>query len=341
MTDRDKTNTSINFIVGMGRSGTTLLTNILHRHPQIISTPENNFLLFTKNLRDKDFQIKVNRDTFIASNGLKHNHETSIWSLNESVKKDLENVSTFCEACISMYKHYDESKQNASIIVDKNPIYTLHIQKLSEILPNAKFIAIVRDYRDNIVSRKKHFTGWINSDTLHACAWKMYYQEILAQKKKLRNKMLIIRYEDIIQDTKNTIQKICDHLNVSYHTDMESPDKNAELLKQKAIKNLGSDPNKKVQEMHANLEKPINADKSGYWKNELKKEEVKIIETICGKTAENFGYEKSEEVALVEGSIIHLKKNFISLYLYSYMAFFNFYYYHLPLRIKMILFKTK
>ena len=39
------------FILGIGRSGTTLLTNMLNGHEFISAAPENNFILFGEPLR--------------------------------------------------------------------------------------------------------------------------------------------------------------------------------------------------------------------------------------------------------------------------------------------------
>lgn len=39
-------NPSLNFIVGIGRSGTTLLMSMLNAHPKLQATPEVNFFVF-------------------------------------------------------------------------------------------------------------------------------------------------------------------------------------------------------------------------------------------------------------------------------------------------------
>lgn len=331
----------LNFIVGIGRSGTTLLTNILHRHPEIISTPENNFLLFAKSLRNKNFGDELIQNQFKGIFELRHNHETSIWSLNESAESEINESRDFRSAIELLYKHYDENKVNSSVVADKNPIYTLHIRTLAEIFPDARFIAIVRDFRDNIVSRKKHFYGWLNSDTLHACAWNMYYKAIKSEKKNCGQRMLLIRYEDLIGNTQDSIERICRHLGVKYSELMEHPDKNAIVITEKAEQTLGPEAKEKVLRMHSNLMKPINSEKSGYWKNILSIKEVKISETICGDTAKEYGYINTEKVTLPERIFIHLKAFPVYCYLYTYMAFFNFIYYTLPVRIKLKIFKKR
>jgi len=58
------------FIVGVGRSGTSLLQSMLNAHPEIVSTPETHFLrkYVFPNLNEdkvvdaKDFFLELDRD---------------------------------------------------------------------------------------------------------------------------------------------------------------------------------------------------------------------------------------------------------------------------------------
>ena len=85
------------FIVGIGRSGTTLLTNMLNGHESISAAPENNFILFGEPLRKITSQKTLIQE-FNLMTKLKHNHTYSIWEPDIStLEKD--NVLDYSSIC--------------------------------------------------------------------------------------------------------------------------------------------------------------------------------------------------------------------------------------------------
>jgi hypothetical protein len=59
-----------------------------------------------------------------------------------------------------IYDRVLETKPKASIILDKHPGYSLHIEHINRLLPNAKFIHVIRDGRDVAVSLRAASQGW-------------------------------------------------------------------------------------------------------------------------------------------------------------------------------------
>ncbi|MBK6986694.1 MAG: sulfotransferase [Bacteroidetes bacterium] len=150
-----------NFIVGIGRSGTTLLMSI-NSHPSIQATPEVNFFNFfyhswkdKTNFSESDF---LAIEVYVKSFDKKKKVTGFSWDMNlfkdkilKARKIDFQIIYSIFYSCFS----YSNSHKIISHNFDKNPINTLMLQEIIDTLPNAKFICLVRDPGVNYLSRKE------------------------------------------------------------------------------------------------------------------------------------------------------------------------------------------
>ncbi|MFN3918448.1 MAG: sulfotransferase family protein [Flavobacteriales bacterium] len=338
-----KYNQRIYFIVGMGRSGTTLLSNMLNMHPEVVSTPENNFALFGKSLA-KSRLLNIDFELFKEMIKRRHNHETSIWFPSDSFIDAIsrEDVS-YSQLCKAVYLNYDKAKnpEEASVLVDKNPIYSLYMDKILKLFPEARFIVLSRDYRDNILSRKRVFTGWINSNTIHSYMWAKYYKSIMAFANKHKGITHFFRYEDLVSHPESELKRLCDFLQVEYCQDMTNPAENTAKLLSHAEVNLGLESRKKIELMHNRLLKPIDTEKLNKWQGKFNQSELNTIEVIAGKTGEYFNYKKTLKPSIGDVLLVRLKLFLLFLPINSYNFIFDLYYYKMPLRLKLFYFKKR
>ena len=124
------------FIVGMPRSGTTLVEKILATHTKVHGAGE------------LDYFFKLGTNQFLTE-------ETGFLfaPLNAYSKKQLENVGH------SYLKQIEQLNKDSAYITDKLPFNMLLIGLIKIALPNAKIIHCVREPRDNCLSiYKKNFT---------------------------------------------------------------------------------------------------------------------------------------------------------------------------------------
>src|SRR5205085_5395989 len=100
---------------GMHRSGTTLLTNMLNSNPEVISTPENEFVLFTyRSFLNADFSDAKTLDAFLDVFNSDFNKEMSIWKPVPEVKADINKlaVKNFQNVCKLVYLNYPFAEKN-------------------------------------------------------------------------------------------------------------------------------------------------------------------------------------------------------------------------------------
>lgn len=289
----------IAFIVGMGRSGTTLLTNMLNSNPEIIACPENEFIIHSyRSFYDKDFNDVKVVDAYIDMFNQNFNRVISIWKPGPELKNDILQLKdkSFENVCKLSYLNYpfsQKEKKNVTWVIDKNPFYSLHIDTLKVIFPQAKFIVIVRDYRDNIISRKKYSDQNVPLHKL-AADWNYYYERIFKSLAKNNIQHHLIKYEDLANDPTKSLRSLCSYLGVEYSDEMLNFQELSKEMKKHAVTSVSKEKNEKIQRMHGNLEKKVNTERVNAFVNELKEAEIAFLDFACEKLALKFGYKKHE-----------------------------------------------
>jgi hypothetical protein len=326
---------NIAFLIGMGRSGTTLLTNMLNSHVNLVATPENKFLIFTYHtFYKKNFNNISTINSFLKVFNYNLNKVISIWKPLPKVKEDLVGLrdKNFANVCKSVYLNYPfiGTKSEINYIIDKNPDYSLHIDTLNKIYPTAKYILLVRDYRDNILSRKIH-ANKVTSIYDLAAAWNYYYNRIFKSIKKHDLSYHLIRYEDLVTNPKEILTNLCNYIGVNYSEEMLS----FQGLSKEIINHVKINENNKVYEkikrMHSNLENQVNDKRIKSYEKELSSKDISILNYICFRNGKKFNYIKKKEKHISLVWILKSKLAFLKIIVYYTWRSF---YYTLPISLR-------
>ena len=171
-------------------------------------------------------------------------------------------------------------------------------------------IHIVRDPRNVVTSVKNHFslnteeesvamicdkfnwTGLYNNEVPQLLSsWNNHYNSW----KRFPKNYLLVKYEDMISDTKKEIFKIVDFLS-SYFEFNESENIIDEIIKNTSFENLKDLENKgkfkgnSLNKMTGKKNTFFNLGPKNNWKNLLKKENITKIEKIFAKEMSELGY---------------------------------------------------
>lgn len=179
------------FIIGLPRSGTTLVEHILGAHPNVQHFGERNF--FFKN-------FKFLFDIYNLDN-------------NEKILRNL-NIKNYLDYG-NHYKNYFNLKKGKHCFTDKMPFNFLYVGLIKYTLPDAKIIFCKRDYRDVGLSIYKNFFAENIAFAYHKKNIIDYIQQfhktIHFWSNIFKDDIFTINYNLLISDPKNNIKKLLDY----------------------------------------------------------------------------------------------------------------------------------
>lgn len=280
------------FILGNPRSGTSLFRLMLNANRQIVSPPECGFMQWWYE-KYKDWKIEDNNssrlDFFI--NDLFKSKKIETWQLQKDRIKEIiisNQPQSYNQLSSCIYLAYGKKNEKVNLLIDKNNYYIHHLDWLKHVRPNAKYIHLIRDGRDvacsykNIEKLKSKSVYKPNlPQTVDEIAKEWVNNNLLIKQLSDNYDYLLIRYEDLIIDTKTTLKKVCSFLNVEFDSKMESYYE----FKEDFLK----EPKETLEWKLKTKERP---DKSriGQYKQMLSDTEISIFEKIASKQLNIYGY---------------------------------------------------
>jgi len=195
----------------------------------------------------------------------------------DMIKSKLKKPSIF-QIFSSIYELYAEHLDSkfwlCKSLTNMNYFNQIEKEKLNPI-----YIYIYRDGRDVDLSFKKTIIGPKHS---YFTAKKWLNDQIICKKIKTnvsRSRFISVKYEDLILDPKKILSGICEKIKVKYN------DKVLDYYKSEESKASAL-----AGQMWHNLSKPILKNNRSKFIKSLKKDELKIFESIAIKPLKNLGY---------------------------------------------------
>lgn len=277
------------FIIGRPRTGTTLLRALFDAHPNVQIPWECQFVL---NLYPRYGNIKVWTEEILDRfySDLVQQWQFSTWNIDHArLQSDLlecQGRSTYTRICTVVYLNYISfyPKETIRLIGDKNHGYTIYTRRLKKLFPDARFVYILRDYRDNFESvRNVDFELPVVSLVVYK--WKYFYKKALQTSRMHPGSFYFIRYEDLVTHPERHLQKLCDFLAIPFVPEvLDFYKKKGEAEKKY--------PSEILEKHHKSLFNPVNASRIGRWKSSLSERQIRIADLVAGRYAELAGYER-------------------------------------------------
>jgi hypothetical protein len=285
-----------NFIVGIGRSGTTLLMSMLNAHPSIQATPEVNFFVFfynawkdKKNFTDED--LKTVEAYF--QKYARRKHSTGFdWSpilFKENIQRSKHINFGVIYQCFYQSFTYAGSLKKVAHNFDKNPINTLFLENIATQLPHSKFVYLVRDPRANYLSRKEKIKFRKADLYLDTHRWALYNKSAIEVAEKYKDRFFILKYEDLVTDPKLWLMKLAVFFNFEYNESMLNFHSGVKEISLKKVIEKPVDSHPQAKEKYEKLSRPVNTDRLNIWEERLTQHEIEVVSFMC-RIAEKFKY---------------------------------------------------
>jgi hypothetical protein len=266
------------FIVGMPRSGTKLLRDLLNNHSRIAIAPNESHFIPDFHNRIERYGALQDRSNF--SSFYRDFSQTIFFErvtagnpfINEQSWHDCVKDWTYAGVVEAFYLAYAHSKGKL-IWGDKTPYYLAVIPLLKSLFPRAKFVHIVRDVRDYCLSLNK---GWNKNIYRSAQRW---YDVVRKGRRDGRDLPLgdfhEVQYEQLVDAPGDVLRGICGFLSLPYEAAMTNLQRPVDH---------GGDASNRLDILKRNY---------GKWKTALSPRQIMKIESLCGDLLGDLGYSVS------------------------------------------------
>lgn len=283
------------FVGGAARSGTTLVQKILCAHHQIAGGPEFDQLVPLMQLYDRMRQP--------------HRLERQAWYYTAEQLAD-----RFRDFVNSLFDEVRKRFPDRVIISEKTPANIAVAGLLLELFPDSRFVHVLRDGRDMLLSHKKVKARFIAEKGAAAQPWLHDFdQKVLTghwkanveqarqieqhKDESIRQRFLTLRYEDLVARPVEKIQELCEHIGVAPDPLMLNPEKvDPEVTGQ--IANIDN-----VWYTQAQFSQEFNTRSIGGWKSGLSWSERWLANLRMAPELERLGFEVPPAVRSVRGLI--------------------------------------
>jgi hypothetical protein len=278
------------FVVGAPRTGTTLVKEILNRHPKIHLFDEVHFFERVWDDRTKlgDLADAHNQTRAIQRvRGIVQHYGTDkdVASLltEELFRERLQEAGNDYRNLLAIPLKTGAALHGATRWGDSSPQDVLYLSTILDWFPKARVIATVRDPRGFLCSYKNYYRREeplyreAYNPLTNSILWKSYMSAVLEAKAAPWGEAVHwFRYESLVVDPEAEVRRICEHVGVEY---------DAGLID--------------VERMNSSFEsgpgytsrRGIFSTSRDRWRTELTPTEIWVGERVFGKIMKDFGYE--------------------------------------------------
>ena len=229
------------FVVGSSRSGTTMMGRILGNHKDIFTFNELHFFgtIWTNTSNQELSKLEqinlLSRLFCIQENGLFR--QERIADFNDKAKDILQQQNLNALEIYALFLNTITLENSASISCEQTPKNMYYLEEILSHFPNAMVINLVRDQRDVLLSQKnkwkRKFLGASAIPLSEAIRSFVNYHPLLmskvwasslqhTKKYKNHNRVKIVKFEELVSNSEETIKKVCSFLDIDFQEEMLS-----------------------------------------------------------------------------------------------------------------------
>ena len=271
----------------MERTGSSMLTAMLNKNEQVLSTSEEPFVLYLyKKYAHKKSYTKDEIDVLVEEYWLTSEKNLSLFfdtkeNLKSSLYHYLPNLD-FNLLCKIIYLNFIplKSKEKVEVIIDKQIKFIHYLPLIQEIFPESKFLILIRNHKDVVTSWKKRKLG-LNQEASYLAS--VYYINYLNAKdilEKNNPNIRYLKYEDLVTNPIKELKDVCVFFGVPFHESMVEHHTQFNAYIDKMSDKIEGKFLEHIKDFQSNTMKPVSTDLIDEWKKVLNDSEAKVCEKI-------------------------------------------------------------
>lgn len=300
------------FITGASRSGTTLLSFMLRRHPEVFGLKELQFFGKAWDPREPDHRFSRAEAVeavaamlaFQELGVLIHEVPGRYWRKAGALVDSLADRGADPAQLFATVAHDMTRAAGKRIPCEQTPRYIFYARALLDRYPDARIVHLIRDPRAVMASQKMRWRRRLLSpeharvplyDSLRV--WVNYHPYTVARLWSRATaaaamlsehpRVTLVHFEDLLHEPAASLRLICSRLEIEYH---------ARMLEVGQV-------NSSHQSTAGGARKGLHVETIDTWRDVLTRTEILIMERSCAPLMEQFGYEP-----LLHGSVPLLGK---------------------------------
>lgn len=290
---RQRQGPPVPFIVGVTRSGTTLLRLMLDAHPELAIPPETHFV---------PQLIKTTKKGGVSceeAHGVVTGHRQ--WGDFDLDSGEL--LRRYCaldqidpESTVRTFFELYAEREGKPRWGDKTPSYVKRMRQIQRTIPEARFIHMIRDGRDAALSRFKRLLKEPPAMDTVAERWVKKIEGARADAERLDH-YLEVQYENLVRDTESELRRVSEFLELPWDPAILRYYERAEERLAEMARDLPGEEGKPTRpadhrrEAHLLTSKPPDPSRLARWKEDMDPKQNEIFESVAGDLLAELDYE--------------------------------------------------
>lgn len=268
------------FIVGVPRSGTTLLAAMLGAHPRLLCGPETFFFTYPSISQASlchevdwpqpavDFLYSLEH----VGKSVPSNYGLSREEITAELAQRRPSIASILSGLIELYMR----PHGKSRWIEKTPDHLIFVDRIRKHYPESPIIRILRDPRDVATSLLR--VDWGPGSLIRALDIWRNRDELSAGFFERDARSYTLRYEDLVRDPEPVLRELCRVIDEPFDPAMLDTSRSARLV------------NATAEACKTKVANSVDPSRAEAWRREFSEEELKLVEAVLGDRLRAYGY---------------------------------------------------
>lgn len=283
------------FVVGVNRSGTTLLRLMLDAHPDLAIPPETHFV---PELIETFGAGPAEPGRMAAAIAAGREWSDFGFSEDELAAAISAEAATGAAGAVRAFFRLYAHRAGKPRWGDKTPAYGRSMTAIAGTLPEARFVHVIRDGRDVLLSIREHSDRRRPAERV-AERWRSRVVDAREQARSLPH-YREVRFERLVSDPEPVLREICELIALPWSPAMLAHHRGAATRMEEMRRELPPSAERQAlgverrMATHARAVEAPDPTRAERWRRDLSDEDRRRFESVAGELLQELGYETGE-----------------------------------------------